>query len=51
MFRYRNYLGKPEVDIETQMIRGRLLNITDRVEFEGRTVEQAEADFRRVVDY
>ena len=51
MFRYRNYLGKPEVDIETQMIRGRLLNITDRVEFEGMTVEQAEADFRRVVDY
>jgi len=33
------------------MIRGRLLNIADRVEFEGMTVEQAEADFRRVVDH
>jgi predicted HicB family RNase H-like nuclease len=50
MFRYRNYLGKPEVDTETQQIRGRLLNIADIVEFEGMTVEQAEADFRRAVD-
>jgi predicted HicB family RNase H-like nuclease len=50
MFRYRNYIGKPEVDTETRAIHGRLLNITDVIEFEGSTVEQAEADFRRAVD-
>lgn len=50
MFRYRNYIGKPEVDTETRAIHGRLLNITDVIEFEGNTVEQAEADFRRAVD-
>lgn len=50
MFRYKNYLGKPEVDTETRLIRGRLLNIADLVEFAGVTVEQAEADFRRSVD-
>lgn len=50
MFRYKNYLGRPEVDTETQLIQGRLLNIADLVEFSGRTVEQAEADFQRAVD-
>ncbi len=50
MFRYKNYLGKPEVDTETRLIQGRLLNIADLVEFSGRTVEQAEADFQRAVD-
>ncbi|MFM7426072.1 MAG: type II toxin-antitoxin system HicB family antitoxin [Elainella sp.] len=50
MFRYKNYIGKPEVDTETRLIHGRLLNITDVIEFEGSTVEQAEGDFRRAVD-
>ncbi|MCU0523821.1 MAG: type II toxin-antitoxin system HicB family antitoxin [Elainella sp. Prado103] len=50
MFRYKNYIGKPEVDIATRTIHGRLLNITDVIEFKGSTVEDAEADFKRAVD-
>lgn len=50
MFRYKNYIGKPEVDIATRTIHGRLLNITDVIEFKGKTVEDAEEDFKRAVD-
>jgi predicted HicB family RNase H-like nuclease len=50
MFKYGNYIAKPEVDAEAGILHGRILNISDVVCFEGRTVKEAEQDFQRAVD-
>ncbi|WNZ24197.1 toxin-antitoxin system HicB family antitoxin [Leptolyngbya sp. NK1-12] len=55
MFKYKNYIAKVEVDTESDMLYGRVLNIGDEtardiITFEGRTVREAEQKFQRAVD-
>lgn len=50
MFKYGNYIAKPEVDAEAGILHGRVLNISDVVCFQGRTVREAEQEFRKAVD-
>lgn len=50
MFKYGNYIAKPEVDAEEGVLHGRVLNISDVVCFQGKTVKEAEQEFRKAVD-
>lgn len=61
--RYKGYVAKLEIDLEEDVIRGRVLNISDEgahkgtalsindlITFEGRTVREAQQNFHRAVD-
>ncbi len=50
MFKYGNYIAKLEVDAEEGILHGRVLNISDVVAFQGKTVREAEQEFRKAVD-
>lgn len=50
MFKYGNYIAKLEVDAEEGILHGRVLNISDIVSFQGKTVREAEQEFRKAVD-
>lgn len=50
MFKYGNYIAKLEVDAEEGVLHGRVLNISDVVSFQGKTVREAEQEFRKAVD-
>lgn len=48
---YKGYVGKADIDENEKMIVGRVINMAkDGITFAGKTVEEAEEDFRRAVD-
>lgn len=50
MFKYKNYIAKPEVDADAGILHGRILNISDTIPFSGKTVEEAKQAFYQAVD-
>src|SRR3954453_4223473 len=50
MTNYKGYLGQFEVDTETSLIRGKVMNTRDLITFHGKTVEEAQQAFRDSVD-
>ncbi|NER37239.1 MAG: type II toxin-antitoxin system HicB family antitoxin [Oscillatoria sp. SIO1A7] len=50
MFVYKDYTGQVEVDVEAEMLFGRVLNINDVVTFQGKTVAEARQEFQNSVD-
>ncbi|MFN8787475.1 MAG: type II toxin-antitoxin system HicB family antitoxin, partial [Pseudanabaena sp.] len=50
MITYKGYTGKIEVDIESAILHGRILDITDVITFRGKTIEEATQDFKDGVD-
>jgi predicted HicB family RNase H-like nuclease len=47
---YKGYFGGVRIDTEAGLIRGRVLNTKDVITFQGKTVEEAEREFRNSVD-
>ena len=47
---YKGYVGQFNVDIETGLIRGMVINTRDVITFHGKTVEEAQQAFRDSVD-
>lgn len=47
---YKDYYGSVEFDLESKMLYGRILGIKGAYLYEGRTLEELEADFRQFVD-
>ena len=47
---YNGYVGQFNVDIETGLIRGMVINTRDVITFHGKTVEEAQQAFRDSVD-
>ena len=47
---YKAYTGKIEVDIESAILHGRILDINDVITFQGKTIEEVTQDFRDSVD-
>ncbi len=47
---YKGYFGAAELDYDDHTFYGDVVNIRDVIAFEGRTVEELEASFRRAVD-
>lgn len=47
---YKGYTGKIEVDIESAILHGRILDINDVITFRGKTIEEATQDFEDGVD-
>jgi predicted HicB family RNase H-like nuclease len=47
---YKGYTGKIEVDIESAILHGRILDINDVITFQGKTIEDATQDFEDGVD-
>jgi predicted HicB family RNase H-like nuclease len=50
MTKYKGYIGQFDVDIETGLIRGKVVNTRDIITFHGTTVREAEQAFRDSVD-
>lgn len=50
MMTYKGYTANLEVDVEAEIIFGRVLDINDVVTFKGRTVEEARQEFYKSVD-
>lgn len=50
MFKYGNYIAKLEVNPDTGMLHGKVLNISATIAFEGTTVKEAEQKFQEAVD-
>ena len=50
MTNYKGYVGKFDVDIETGLVRGKVINTRDVITFHGATVREAEQAFRESVD-
>jgi len=50
MTKYKGYVGQFDVDIETGLIRGKVVNTRDIITFHGATVREAEQAFRDSVD-
>lgn len=50
MFKYGNYIAKPEVDSDAGILYGRVLNISATITFQGENVREAEQNFRKAVD-
>jgi len=47
---YKGYYGSVEYDLESKVLYGRLLGIKGAYVYEGRTLEELEADFRQFVE-
>ena len=47
---YKGYVGQFNVDTETGLIRGMVINTRDVITFHGKTVEEAQQAFRDSVD-
>ncbi len=47
---YKDYVAQFEVDVETSLIRGNVINTCDLITFHGKTVEEAIQSFRDSVD-
>lgn len=50
MFVYKDYAGQVEVDVEAEILFGRVLDINDVVTFKGKTVAEARQEFQNSVD-
>ena len=50
MIEHKGYLASAEVDFETGLLRGRVINIRDEITFEADTPAELEAEFREAVD-
>src|SRR5208337_4150216 len=50
MTNYKGYVGKVNVNTETGLIRGKVINTRDVITFHGSTVEEAKQAFRDSVD-
>jgi len=51
MLRHKGYVGRAEIDAHEKAIVGRVINMArDGITFGGKTVEEAEQDFRAAVD-
>jgi len=47
---HKGYYGSVEYDLESKMLYGRLLGIKGAYVYEGRTLEELDADFRQFVE-
>ncbi len=47
---YKGYAGKVEVDIESAILHGCILDINDVITFEGKSIEEVTQDFQDSVD-
>ena len=50
MFVYKGYAGQVDVDVEADILFGRVLDINDVVTFQGKTVAEARQEFQNSVD-
>lgn len=50
MLKYKSYTGSLEVDIESGLLHGRVLDIRDVITFQGKTIEDAQQAFQDSVD-
>ena len=50
MIEHKGYLAAAEVDFESGLLRGRVINVRDEITFEGATPEELEQEFREAVD-
>lgn len=50
MMTYKGYTASLEIDLEAEIIFGRVLDINDVVTFKGKTVEEARQEFHKSVD-
>lgn len=50
MFTYKGYVGHVELDIEAEILFGRVLDISDVVTFQGKTIEECRKAFEDSVD-
>lgn len=50
MMNYKGYTASLEIDVEAEIIFGRVLDINDVVTFKGKTVEEARQEFCKSVD-
>jgi predicted RNase H-like HicB family nuclease len=50
MLTYKGYTATIKVDTEAKILHGRLLDIADVVNFQGKTVEEAQQEFEKSVD-
>lgn len=50
MLRYKGYITRIQLDSDSHIWHGRILNIQDVVTFEGKTQTEAEKEFRRAVE-
>jgi predicted HicB family RNase H-like nuclease len=50
MMTYKGYTASLEIDLEAEIIFGRVLDINDVVTFKGKTVEEARQEFQKSVD-
>lgn len=51
MMTYKGYTVSVEVDVEADILYGRVLDINDVVTFKGKTVEEARQEFQNSVDF
>jgi len=49
-FRYKDYIGSIDADLEAQLLHGKLLHISDLITYEAKTIPQLEQAFRKSVD-
>jgi predicted HicB family RNase H-like nuclease len=49
--RYRGYHARVGLDIESMVFTGRLLGMTESIEFHGASIDELVADFRFAVDH
>jgi len=47
---YKGYFGSVEFDLDSKMLYGQLLGIKGAYIYEGKTLEELEADFKQFVD-
>ena len=50
MMEYKGYIGKVEIDEETGILYGDVINVRDVITFEGRSVDEVQKAFRESVD-
>lgn len=49
-FTYKGFVGDPRIDVESNVIRGKVVNTRDTITFFGETVDEAARAFRDSVD-
>lgn len=47
---YKDFVGKVEYDYEDEMYFGKVMDTKHLIQFDGRTLEEAEKDFHEAVD-
>lgn len=48
--KYKGYQASLDINVDDKMLHGRILGIRDIVNFEGRTVDEAQAEFEKSVE-